>query len=164
MKEVWKEIELFDGRYEASSFGRIRNSKRKNILTPNTNKFGYERVGIRPVVGCRRKLTYSVHRLVAMTFIPNPDGKPQVNHVNGDKSDNKIENLEWCTCSENCKHKYDSLGQKQYNMKKVRCIETGEVFESMSKAAAKYETSQGAIGSMIRGLSPRAGGKHWEFC
>lgn len=92
--------------YHVSLFGRIKslnynNTNQAKILKNNLQKTGYLSVGLK--INGKRK-TISVHRLVAMSFIPNPDDKPYVNHINGIKTDNSIENLEWSTAKENTDH------------------------------------------------------------
>lgn len=101
MSEVWKDIEQFPG-YSISSEGRVRNNKTGHIRTfnprPDTR---YAKLTVRVNGEAKRS---SVHRLVANAFIPNPENKPEINHINGDKFDNRKENLEWCTHSENMIH------------------------------------------------------------
>ena len=120
--EIWKSIPRFDGRYEASTLGRIRtvehnimrsNGKRhtvkQTILKPATNHSGYYRFAVKE----NNKLTsFYVARIIAETFINNPENKKEVNHINGIKTDNRPINLEWCTRSENCKHSFDTGLQK----------------------------------------------------
>ena len=100
--EEWKPIK--DYNYEVSSFGRVRNKCSKKLLSIfDTNREGYLRV-ILFSNGKRKR--FFVHRLVAETFIPNSENKPQVNHKDGNKQNNNVENLEWVTCSENGLHYY----------------------------------------------------------
>lgn len=102
--EIWKDIPGYEGKYQASSFGRIRNYKDR-VLLPWKYK-GYLYVDL-----LDRSLRS--HRLIAKAFIPNPLSKPQVNHKNGIKDDNRVENLEWCTNSENAIHAYRILKKKK---------------------------------------------------
>ena len=82
--------------------GRLDNRKGK-ILKPKLDKYGYKTIVLSKN---GKRHNYTIHRLVAKAFIPNPNNLPQVNHKDGDKLNNNIENLEWCTCKENQKHKW----------------------------------------------------------
>lgn len=121
MTEEWKPIKGLH--YEVSSLGNIRNSENKNILTNfDKNRTGYLRVYL---YSEGKKKRYFLHRLVAETFIPNPENKPQVNHKDGNKQNNELSNLEWVTCSENGLHYYRVLLNTNY--KKVVEKEKGYV-------------------------------------
>lgn len=108
--ETWKDIEGTGGIYEVSNTGKIRSNNylghgsQKELMLAKDKK-GYLRVRI--YIGGLRK-TIKVHRAVAIAFIPNPENKPEVNHKDGDKANNCVDNLEWATSSENVKHAYKS--------------------------------------------------------
>jgi hypothetical protein len=104
--EIWKEVPNFNGRYFASESGKVktiswRNSGKESILKPAKDKKGYLKTVF---VRDGKNIPVRIHRIIALTFIPNPDNKPEVNHKNFIKDDNSKSNLEWCTGSENVIH------------------------------------------------------------
>lgn len=100
-KEIWKTINNFS-KYEISSFGNIRNKTSNNILTPNI-KSGYLSTSLPNNTGDRKSV--KIHRLVALSFIPNPLNKETVNHKDHNKLNNNLSNLEWATTTEQNNHK-----------------------------------------------------------
>lgn len=99
--EEWREISGFH--YSVSNMGRVRNDWTRRILKPRENGYGYFHIGL---YRNKTQKTFKIHRLVAMSFISNPLNLPQINHKNLIKTDNRVDNLEWCTPSENTRHAY----------------------------------------------------------
>lgn len=106
IKEEWKDIEGYDGDYQVSNLGRVRSFKRGycNVLKGTVSNRGYKMVHLRSAIKGPKFL--SVHRLVGKHFIPNPENKPEINHKDGNKLNNKIVNLEWVTRTENFRHAF----------------------------------------------------------
>lgn len=103
--EIWKQVVGFEEFYEVSNKGQIRSFRTKRILKTYLINSGYK--SIKFTVNNRRT-SHLIHRLVATAFIPNEDELAnQVNHINGDKLDNSVDNLEWVTCSSNLKHAFE---------------------------------------------------------
>lgn len=106
-KEIWKDIQNYEGLYQVSNLGRVKSlprpNKRKNeiIMTPHLQNTGYYYITLHKP---KKEKKVTIHRLVAKAFISNPKNKPYVNHKNGIKTDNRIENLEWVTNKENIEH------------------------------------------------------------
>lgn len=169
MNEEWKAIPEFKGYYEASNLGRIRSIERtvrsgkgykaipSTILKPSIGEWGYEIVCL-SVNGTR--YTRRVNRLIAQTFIENPDNLPQVNHKDGIKTNNCVDNLEWCDASYNMKHCFDNRMSDWTT--KVRIVETGEVFDSIVECANNINGHVQLIIACLNGRRKRHKGYHFE--
>ena len=167
MQEIWKDIKGFEGKYQISNLGRVkslqRNGRPERILRLNLIKgYAYTTLsnGSR---GNKKKL--KVHRLVAEAFIPNPHNKSEVNHIDGDKRNCKVENLEWVTHQENCKHAYET-GLRTDNVYVNQIdVNTGKViatFKSMKEASRITGVNYDSIAHCSRGDYKTGGGYKWE--
>jgi hypothetical protein len=185
MLEIWKSIQDYEDMYEVSSKGRAKSLERISVDKNGVSKPKHEKI----LTLHRDKITerhpnphyhielwkdnkrsvISIHRLVAITFIPNPEGKPQVNHIDGNPANNSVENLEWVTGGENMKHAYRNNLTKPRNSKAVKGINiiTGKVikFDSCCEAARYFNVTQSAIRSALKGYgrSVSACGYKWEY-
>ncbi len=155
------EIKLLDGFDDQYFIDGEGNVYRK--LTPHKSRDGYLRLGLR-TNGVRKY--FNTHRLVAQSFIPNPDNKPFVNHIDGDKSNNRVENLEWCNQSENMKHAYRTgLKYPSHPKAVIQCTLDGEVvgeFSSRQEAARSVGAHGSNINKAIRDDTVCAGYKWRE--
>jgi hypothetical protein len=171
--EKWRDIPGFDN-YEISSFGRVRRKEsyfirtdgrirlfKEKILSACYNK-GYIFVHLQKT-GYGKK--YPVHRLVATSFIDNPSSLAQVNHKNGIRDDNRIENLEWVTNEENSRHSRWVLGKDTgiQNRIPIRCLNNGEIYTSSREAAKKLGISYWGISKVLKKKCKQAYGYKFEY-
>lgn len=179
-KEIWKNIEGFDGDYQISNMGRVRSTKchKITILSPAhipsakntkegvcTNQNSYLNIPLRPNRKRGNAKHFMVHRLVAKYFLPEPrSGQIFINHKDGNRWNNRVDNIEWCTREENERHKVHSLKHLSggcITPMPVLCVETGEKFLSQSLAAEAKGVTQGAISAAVRS-GRKSAGYHWH--
>lgn len=131
--------------YTISEYGEIKNIKTGSILKGSITNKGYVRVTLREN---NKPKTVKVHRLVAEAFIPNPENKPEVNHIDEDKTNNKVSNLEWCTRKENVNHGTRTERMQKTQGIKIKCIETGVEYDTIKEASEDlgiHDTNIGAV-------------------
>lgn len=154
-------INEFDN-YAISNLGNIKNIKKGNILTPYLNTNGYLTYTF-----CQNgvKKTFRLHRLVALYFIDNPNNLPYVNHKDGDKTNNKVENLEWCTAKENDVHARSNGLKNQEKPIIAKNIETNETltFKSVTEAGAFLGINKGTISKVLNGKRNQTHGYKFYF-
>jgi hypothetical protein len=171
--ELWKTCGTHPN-YKVSNFGRVKGPHRK-ILVLVLNAAGYPTISLKVN---KKNISGLVHRLVAQAFIPNPENKPQVNHINGIKTDNRVENLEWVTHSENIQHAYDNklIIRRAHNKGKFgyestrgkECFQMDmdgnvvNVYGSLREACKKTGIDNGSISKAINGVLKQAGGFLWK--
>jgi hypothetical protein len=172
--EKFVKINGYNGVYEISSLGNVisNNFGKKKILKHGIMTSGYKMVSLKK--DGKQKM-FSIHRLLAIAFIDNPNTYPQVNHKDGNKLNNDLSNLEWCTRSQNIQHMYDSglktyiplhnkgkFGKDHNRSKSVRCIETGVVYGSMSEAGRLLNINHSSVSWSIKNKRPIYG-MHFEI-
>jgi predicted XRE-type DNA-binding protein len=149
MKEIFKAVKGYEGIYEVSNFGRIKSLANSGLKTEKLLKPGKSKCGYWLIVLCKKtnRTNYRIHRLVALTFIPNPKNKKTVNHINGIKTDNHVSNLEWNTHSENCLHSFrlelqNNSGEKnpRAKLKEKDILEIKDLLNS--KKFKQYEIAE----------------------
>lgn len=179
MIEIWKDIKGYEGSYQVSNHGRVkslrfRNCKRDLILKPILKKTGYY------VISLQNK-QFHIHKLVAEAFVFNPNGYNVVDHINTDTSDNRAENLRWCTVKENVNNplsaqkRIDSIrrifkGKRGIETAKFRAVYQFSLdgtfikkWECMSDASRYYGIDSGAMTKVCQGKSKYAKGYVWRY-
>lgn len=158
--EVWRPVVGYESCYVVSNKGRvkglrrIRKSKgdstsvsREKMKESWENADGYLLVSL--YNGPKQNVT-AVHRIVATAFLPNPENKEQVNHIDGNKKNNCVENLEWITNQENMDHSIRTGIRAPERRYPIRCIDTGEKFTSMNPVVSRYKSSYNMLHRSIR--------------
>lgn len=156
-EELWRDWPQ-DPRIKVSNMGNVISYKRgtRHPLKASHNPSGYQMVS----AGSGSNNKRYVHRLVAETWIDNPNNYEEVNHINGDKDDNRMENLEWVTPSQNIRHAYRT-GLKKTTP--IRIVETGDVYESQHECARRIGCDQSAIAHCLAGRRSTHLGYHFEY-
>lgn len=169
MEEVWKDIAGYEGRYQVSTLGRVRNSRTGRILKPS--KCGESKKYLHIILyqgdHASRK-SFGIHRLVADAFIPNPDNLSEVNHIDGNGTNNCVTNLEWISHMDNMVHAYKVLGKKvacwDNFAKPIIRVEDGQVFNSIIEATKVCgHTNSTSISHCVTGKRKTAYGYHWKY-
>lgn len=167
--EIWKDIIGYEGVYQISSFGRVKSLHNKAgikelIMKPHKKYNGYYQIRLK---NKGTEKDFSIHRLVALHFIPNPENKPQVNHLNEDKSDNRVENLEWCTQAYNniygtrIERVKNKVGKPilQYDLEGKFLKE----YPSLAEASKQNKFSMGNLSACCLGRYAQANGYIWKY-
>lgn len=155
-----KDIKGFDGKYAITEDGRVWSYRYNKFFTPQIDGSGYYRVQL---TKDGKHRNYRIHRLVAEAFIPNPQNLPEVNHLDEVKTNNNVYNLEWCDHSYNINYgtRLDRMSKTLSH--KVRCLETGEIFDSIRDCGSKLNIDTGDLSKHLRGLKcKKIKGLHFE--
>lgn len=160
--------------YEVSTEGNVRHKNFRGTgkfkdLKPYGTSDGYLKVKLfKNYKDDKKGKSCSIQRLVAFTFpdlVPNdnPQNKTQVNHINENKHDNRVENLEWTTPKENANHGTRTERQAKGHYKKIKCIETGQIFDSIKQASEKTGCDRSAIAKVCKGKMEKVKGLHFKY-
>lgn len=159
--EEWRDIAGYEGLYKVSNLGRVMRVKGSpgarsdRVLKTGRDRYGYPRVNL--YCGGKAAFRY-VHRLVAVAFLTG-EVKREVDHIDGNKTNNNVENLRWATSAENVNNPVTI----KLRAKPVVCVDTGKIFESLSAAGDHLRVSVAAICYAARGVRKTAGGFHWRY-
>ena len=168
-KEIWRDIDGYEGYYQVRDQGRVKSLERKGrkserILKPSFNGFGYLLVKL---CASGKTKNVTVHRLVCEAFHDNPDSKPDVNHINENKTDNRACNLEWSTRKENINHGTHNERSGKTRSKPVgqytRDGELVKIWQSTKEVQRKTGFSQGNISKVANGKYKQAYGFVWKY-
>ena len=167
--EIWKDIEGYEGLYQVSNLGRVKSlgnnkTRKEKILKSTKNTNGYLEVQL-----CKegKHKKYLTHRLVAQAFIPNPNNLLEVNHINEDKTDNRVDNLEYCDRKYNCN--YGTRNKKVAIVKSIPILQfslDGELvrkWDSAEEASKELNIFRSSINECCRGRRKSAGGYRWKY-
>lgn len=175
MIEIWRDIDGYEGLYQVSNTGKVRslNYKRTGhykILKTTKNHKGYLSVGL---YRNNKKESVLVHRLVCKTFIPNPENKPHIDHINTIRDDNRIENLRWVTPKENSSNPITKkrinkrFGSNNPAAKAVVQLDLNDrviyYWDTAKNANLKTKIHRGHISSCCKGLLKTSGGYKWKY-
>lgn len=173
LDSTWSKIHGFPN-YSVTKDGIVRNDIRGTIKKTRTNRKGYDFVDL---YNDGKRTRKRIHRLVMETFAEPDDKRFDINHKDGNKQNNNISNLEWCTKSENMQHAYNmGLAKPSYGMrgkqnpnagrhgKRIRIVETGEEFESSLECEKRINGNNRHINDCLRGRQQTHRGYHFEYC
>lgn len=153
-EEIWKEISGFEGEYAISTKGRVKNIKTNRILGDRYGSNGYKQIFL-------KHKNYSVHKLVALAFIPNPNNLPYINHIDEDKTNNNVGNLAWCTASENVKH---SIYKQCCKVKQIdKDGNLIKIWDSIHEVNRELGYTRQAITKVCKGRQRYAYGYKWLY-
>lgn len=166
--EHWKEVLGFDVLYEVSNLGRVRTRYNRftgytddyNYLEPIDNGTGYLRFNW--FLNGKQKTVY-LHSLVANAFLDNPNNYNEINHKDENKLNNTVDNLEWCDHNYNCNYGTRNKRLSEKTGVKIRCVETGIVYDSLKDASEKMNVVKSAINNCLKGRSKTCSGYRWEY-
>lgn len=169
-QEIWKDIEGYEGLYQISNLGEVKalprniNNQFKNKeynLKKIINKDGYYVINLKN--SNHKNKIHRINRLVAMAFIPNPENKLQVNHIDGNKKNNKVENLEWCTAKENKQHaQKNGLIRKKTILKLDLNGNVLQKYETVREASELNNLDYTTIIKCCNGKCKTCGGYKWR--
>lgn len=160
LEEIWADLPGYEGLYRISNLGEIVSTPRKGT-NGGTKQYRITHKGYAEVTLCKdgKQRTEKVHRLVALTFIPNPNNLPEVNHRDENKLNNRVDNLEWCTTQYNLNYGTRTVKSGR----PVQCVETGKIYPGSAWAARELGFDQSTITKCCKNPNRATCGYHWKY-